>query len=651
MSDRSPALARVAVILVGLLATYLWLSLLAGPVLFGRGLLQGGRQLSSAQKQLSSGKIGNALELALSAAASAQRARAELSDPSPLLDVALAVPLVRDAMGELDHVVRAMELSADSAVGALSVVEDALGGGLVTADPQDPDSSVIDLERLRAAARTVSDVRVTTTSVIEELRKIELANLPGRARPRVRRAIEQAREAAERIEVAERGFTLLPSILGADGERNYLLGFQNPSEQRGTGGAILQFKVLTLDGGRLELGDVQGGETAGTVYNIDQDRRTYDIPLPDDAWLVRQIEDAQRFGNANWSPDWPLSAQLMIEYAYTSARENDDLQVPTFDGFIVVDPVAVEKMMPGVGTFTTAKSKDKITPRNVLEFVLYTAYGKYPLQAERRRVLGQIVNGFFTKALRSPRLEDFARGMGEALSQKNVQIWMKHPAAQRYIKQLGWSGEIEQAKGSDYLYVVEQNVGGNKLDYFDDHTNTVDVRIDGEDSVVSTEMRVHNGVFGPQPNWIMGDAGPLHRPMMNLYVPGDAELLSWDVEGERLDTPMPAVWTGGRPAEHLEAGKKVWSATLNLEPGEEGAVRFDYRAPSVVKNRDGRNVYRLVLQSQPKVDREDFMIRLALPDGATDVRTKGWRRDGAELIWEKELKSDIVLEASWEDAP
>jgi len=624
--------------------------LIASPYRLARGILEGGRQLSAAQTRLSGGKVGNALELTLAAKASADQAAAELSSPSPLLDLAIAIPQVRAAFGELDHVVRALELSGDSAAGALSVVEDALGGGLITKDPDDPDGgSIIDLERLQSAAATVTDVRRVTEEVISELEKINVDKLPRRVRPRVARSIEQAEEAAERIAIAERGLALLPSILGADGPRNYLLGFQNPSEQRGTGGAILQFKVLKLDGGRLELDDIQGGETAGTVYNIDQDRRTYDIPLPDDAWIVRELEDAQRFGNANWSPDWPLSARLMIEYAYTSARMNDDLQVPIFDGFIVVDPIAVQKMMPGVGSFTTPRSRDTITPKNVVDFVLYEAYGKYPRPAKRRAVLGQIVNGFFTEALRSPRLEDFARGMGEALTEKNVQIWMKDAAVQSFIKKMGWSGEIKKAKDSDYLFVVEQNVGGNKLDYFDSNVNTVDVEIEGRDAVVSTELRVHNGVFGPQPNWVMGDAGPLHRPMMNLYVPAGAELLSWDVEGERLDTPPPAAWTGGRPPEHFEAGKKVWSATLNLAANEEGAVRFGYRVPSVVRQRGDRNVYRLVVQSQPEVHPEELTVRLTLPQGATRVEAPGWERESEVLVWNRLLKGDQVLKVSWEE--
>jgi len=646
-SHRCPALAILAVILAALLAIFLWVRLLASPLKLATGLLNGGRQLSAAQNKMSRGNIGAALPLALSASAAADRARDELSGPGPLLDVAAAIPQVGDAMGELDHIVSAMDLSARAAVGALSVIEDALGGGLITDDPEDPDASIIDLARLQKAARTIVQTGDAARAVLAELRQIDLGNLPGRARPRVTRAIRQARDAIEQIETAERGFAVLPSILGADGPRNYLIGFQNPAEQRGTGGAILQFKVLSLDAGRFELGDIEGGEDAGTVYNIDQDRRTYDIPLPEDAWLVRQIEDAQRFGNANWSPDWALSAQLMIEYAYTSARENDDLEVPTFDGFIVVDPRAVEKMMPAVGAFTTKKSKDTITPRNVVNFLLYTAYGKYPNQGERRRALAQIVNAFFGRALRSPRLEEFASGMGEALTQKRVQIWMKDPAAQRFVEFMDWDGGIKRARGADYVYVVEQNVGGNKLDYFDAHSNSVDVTIEGDSARVSTEMRIHNGIFGPQPNWVVGDVGPLHRPMMSLYVPGTAELLDWEVEGERVDAPAPAVWSGGRPSEHLEAGKRVWTATLNLPAGEDGAIRYDYRVPSVVKTRGERNTYRLIVQSQPKVDPELLTVRLALPNDATGVEAKGWSRDGDVLVWDKPLRGDLVLEVSW----
>ena len=651
--DGRPApggLVAVAVILAALAAVLLWLSMLVAPHRLTTGLLEGTRQLSSAENSLSRGRTAAARDEILAATAAAERARAGVSAPNPLLDLISVLPPAGDALGETGHIVNAMELSAEAAAGTLAVADDALRGGLIARDPEDPDgASIVDMARLESAAKTIAAVGKAVRGVVAELSMIESDNLPARVRPEIRRALTDARAAVVRLRNAEDGFSILPTVLGADRPRTYLLGFQNPSEQRGTGGAILQFKILEMDDGRLALRDIQGEHAAGTVYNIDQDRRTYDIPLPDDAWMVREIEDAQRFGNSNWSPDWPLSARMMIEYAYTSAQEIDELEVPEFDGFIVVDPLAVEKMMAGVGPFRTTRSNHQITPRNVVNFVLHKAYGTYPSPRRRRRVLAQIVDGFFEKALDPPRPEELARGMGEALSDKNIQIWMKDQDVQRFIRRMNWGGEIKRAKGSDYIFVVEQNVGGNKLDYFDVHTNTMDVAIRGRRALVSTEMRVRNGVFGPQPHWIMGDAGPVHRPLMNLYVPRRAELLSWEVEGQRIDAPAPAVWSEGRPAEHFESGKKVWSATLLTPAQQEGGISFDYEVPDVVRKRGNRSVYRLVVQSQPKVNPEKLTIRLSLPEGATDVRAKGWKHTGDSLVWRRPLRGDMTLEVSWHE--
>jgi hypothetical protein len=185
----------------------------------------------------------------------------------------------------------------------------------------------------------------------------------------------------------------------------------------------------------------------------------------------------------------------------------------------------------------------------------------------------------------------------------------------------------------------------------------MDVEIDGSDARVSTEKRVWNNGVSPQPPYYLGDSQsnaacsssrcPTHKPMMNLYVQGDAELLAWDVEGDRLDTPAPAIWTDGIPPTHSELGKKVWSATLDIPPGEQGAFTLDYLVPGVVDAREGRQVYRLHVQHQPKVRPEGLVVRLQLPEGATEVKAPGWERDGDTLVWEEDLKRDMVLEVSW----
>ncbi|MDQ4094923.1 MAG: hypothetical protein M3174_01775, partial [Actinomycetota bacterium] len=269
-----------------------------------------------------------------------------------------------------------------------------------------------------------------------------------------------------------------------------------------------------------------------------------------------------------------------------------------------------------------------------------------------------VVDQFIDKLFNPAHPTELVSGMSKSLATKHMMIWMKDPQEQAFIERMNWDGAIEPAKGGDYLYWVEQNVGGNKFDYYTEHETSMDVQIEGSDALVSTETTIHNGTFFPQPSWAVGDSGlpapdgspptPMHEPMMNLYVPGNARRLDASVEGTRLDTPVPADWTNGNPPTHEESGKKVWSATLEIPPGEEASVGFDYRVPDVVREQDGRSSYTLTVQHQPRVRPETLEIRLSLPDDADAIVAPGWEREDDMLVWSKPLRSDMVLKVTWE---
>jgi hypothetical protein len=252
--------------------------------------------------------------------------------------------------------------------------------------------------------------------------------------------------------------------------------------------------------------------------------------------------------------------------------------------------------------------------------------------------------------------------MGKSLARKHMQVWLADPAEQAFVERMDWDGALQPATNADYLNVVQQNVGGNKLNYFESQTTAVDVALDGPDARVRTNVTIHNGVFLPQPRWSMGDTGPIHQPMVNVYVPGDAQLTGVSVpptcastqpvdrtlrEVCRRDTPAPAEWSGDRPPEHSELGKKVWPVTLDIPAGMEASATFDYVVPGVVRTAGGRSTYRLVVQHQPKLRPETLELRITLPDGAEGVRAPGFKRDGGALVWDKPLTTDLSLEVSW----
>lgn len=651
MTDRTgnAGLVRALAIVAGLVATYLWLSMLTAPVGLATGLLNAADHFAQAEKKLQAQAMKEARYETLAGVAAARRAERSFEDGGPLLDLASGLPTIGNALKEVDHLIAAAKLTGQAAEGTLDVAQNALRGPdkIIVKDPEDPKGgSQIRIERIEAIATTISEVRQAIDGVRRELESVKVGNLPRRARPEISEGIDKAKETDKLLADAEAGFEILPGLLGGNGPRTYFFGMQNSAEQRGPGGALLQFKLLQIVDGKPELLETTGG----TVYNVDKDRRTFDIPLPEDAWYVQAIEDAQRFGNANWSPDWPLSARLTLDYAKAG-----NANFPEVDGAIAVDPILMQKLVPGVGNFKTTGKNVFVDEEKIVHFLLYKAYASYPIPKVRRNHLEAVVDTFYERLLRPKHPTELVEGFGSALRQKHMQVWMRDPSEQAFIERMNWDGSIEQKKPGDYLYTVEQNVGGNKLDYFALNSNTVDVQLDGDDAAVTTEVAVENRVFFPQPLYPMGDTGKdiesqgHHLPMLNVYVPADAQLRLAQVEGERVDTPPGAAdWPApNQPAEHFEKGKKVWSATLRIPPGEVGSFRLGYLVPNAVVEEEGRRVYRLTVQRQPRVRVEQLTVRLTLPQGAGDVKAKGWKRDGDQLVWDHPLKEDVVLEVSW----
>lgn len=634
--------AGAAAVVAASIAIALWVSIFTNPMRLARGLLDARTHLSEAEKRLQQGEMKKGGLAAARAVAAATVAHDALEDPDPFLDLVRLVPRAARVLDEVPHLADAALSSAKAALSTAAIAQNVLRGpgAVIQPDPDDPKGgSIVRVERVRAIGTALAGVRDLVIDARRSLRAVEIADLPQRARSGVRNGIRTAAETKALLDDAVAGFAILPSFLGADEPRTYLIGMQNSAEQRGTGGAILQFALLAISEGKPSL-----PKTRGTIYKFDIERRQIDIPLPDDAWYVAAIPDAQRFGNSNWSPDWPLSARLLLRYGRAS-----DETFPDVDGVLAVDPLLMQELLPGIGKYQI-KSGNRITTKKVVHFVLYKAYASYPATPIRRHVLAQVVDGFYRGLLAPKHPTLLMQGFARSLAEKHVQVWLRDPAEQAFVARMNWDGGIAPAPRADYLSVVEQNVGGNKLDNFGNHTTTARVSFEGADALVSATAEVENRIFLPQPRWAMGDSGPIHLPMMNVYVPENAELTSWTVDGTRTDAnPPPAQWVDGRPPEYEENGKKVWPATLEIPPGESASITYDYRVPGVVATVAGRKVYRLTVQHQPRIRPERLIVSIRLPEGATGIRARGFERKGGVVVWDRPLRQDVTLEVSWRD--
>ena len=116
--ERTPAgLVATVAILASLGATLLWVHMLVAPWRLASGLVDAQRNLKKAEKALTAGSTKLARYYTLAASAGARRAENGLDGRSPLYDLARAVPVARDALGEVPHFVAAAKYSSDAAKG------------------------------------------------------------------------------------------------------------------------------------------------------------------------------------------------------------------------------------------------------------------------------------------------------------------------------------------------------------------------------------------------------------------------------------------------------------------------------------------------------------------------------------------------------
>ena len=193
-----------AALLAALLATFLWLNMLAGPWRLASGLADAKTQLSKAQKALSAGTTKEARYEALAARASVRRAQAGLDSHSPLLALAEIIPKVRDALSQVPHFVSAARYSSDAAIGTLNIAQNVLRG---------PDKvivktkggSQIRLDRVQAIGRTVGTVLEDIDKAKQQLQAVVMSKIPHRFRHAVADGIKKANKTQKLLAKARSG--------------------------------------------------------------------------------------------------------------------------------------------------------------------------------------------------------------------------------------------------------------------------------------------------------------------------------------------------------------------------------------------------------------------------------------------------------------
>jgi len=372
---------------------------------------------------------------------------------------------------------------------------------------------------------------------------------------------------------------LFASLAGSSGR--YLLVIQNPAELRATGGLIGAW-------GTLE-GSVRGLELTGLGTDVELPPGERPVATP--AEFVRRYG---RFGatrswaNANMSADFPSSARVLLALYEQRAGER-------LDGVVAIDARGLSYLLEVTGPVRSPP--ETLTADRFVSQALVEGY-KRPPRRRGELLIAAARAGW--RALSQPhQLPEVGRALGTAAADGHLRVYARRPALQRRAVAAGVAGRLERPAG-DYLQLVRQNAGANKLDYYASVRLRYDVRLRRDGSADATlSCRIGNRarpaslppyVIGPR---FGGEPPGLARSWVSAYSPRGA-------------TATGFAGPEGRTAESAEeVGHAVHAWFHPVAPGGHSSARLQLRLPRVV---DSQGRYHLLIQRQPSLQLERLTV-------------------------------------------
>ncbi|KRA25682.1 peptide synthetase [Microbacterium sp. Root61] len=519
------------------------------------------------------------------AQAAAESARSQLTDPAAAsgaidaiaADTAAARSLTSDPLWRLAEGLpwAGPQLSAVSTIAAS--LDDVAGSALAplvevassfSFDALRPQAGRIDLAgfvSLQDAATTGADGIAQAAASLDEIDHRPLVAPLRSAVDEVDGLLQQTRGATDAL---ARATLLLPSMLGADGPRNYLVLFQNNAEWRSLGGIPGAMAVIHTDGGAMSLA-AQGSSSDFTQYEASV------LPLSDEILAIYGDRPGKWIQNVTQVPDFAVSAELAKEMW---ARENGGQQV---DGVIALDPVVLSYMLAATGP-VPLPTGDVLTTENAVPLLLNDVYQRYQRPADQDLFFAAAAAAVFS-ALSDGTANptELVTALARAGDEHRLLMWSAHPEEQAIIAGTTLAGGLPVTDDATSTFGVYLNDGtGSKMDFYltaDSAAEWTQCTADAAGAAHGTaELTVTLTSNAPAdaaalPDYITGggvfDVPPgIARTVGYIYLPEGFELLDATLTGD------PGFGGG------VHDGRRVVSFTVDLAPGASATATIIARA-------------------------------------------------------------------------
>lgn len=435
-----------------------------------------------------------------------------------------------------------------------------------------PGSDGSDFGPLEDASPSISAAAHAVRLSADRLNQIDATRLWPQVAAPLTSAREQLQTVTGALDTASNAANIAPAMLGAQTPRSYLLIIQNNAETRASGGIPGALAVLSLDKGKLTLGEQSSASAVGVMAPV--------VPVEPEQQEIYSGRLGKFMQDVNLTPDFPtaaVTAQAMWERK-TGQR---------VDGVISVDPIALGYVLDATGAVNIRQPElvalaasglpTELTGQNVVQTLLSDVYARIEQPSLQDAYFAGVAQEIFL-ALSDGRgdAKGLIEGLTRGTAEGRVLVWSSLTAEQSVIAQYDLSGSIAGPSVAPAQFGVYFNDGtGAKMDYYVQRTVQL-IRECARDGYEQTTVRVTSTNTAPAdaamslPTYVTGGGVfgvPSGSVQTNIVAYGPA--LS-NVETAKIDgqsTNFASYGHNNRP---------VGTLAVRLAPGESKTVDFTF---------------------------------------------------------------------------
>lgn len=362
----------------------------------------------------------------------------------------------------------------------------------------------------------------------------------------VREGVDQVDEV---MSAAAPAISTLPTLLGADGEQNYLLVFQNNAETLALGGSAAAQTLVRVDGGSI----VMGGQGDSGNY---QNGVAVDVDVPSSAIELYTSYLVDHINTSMSRPDFPTAAKIM------RAWWQRDIAPDEIAGVISIDPLALSRILKATGPIELA-SGEVLSEDNAVSLLLSEVYGRWDSYEEP-----ELVDGFFADTAAAVfdkiatgdfDLKDMMWAITESASQGSVLVWSDDEQVADTIEGARISGVLPTVNSdTTTVGIYFNNSNGSKIDYFTETATAATATCEADTATFTATASLTLPLTQRQaealPRYVQSMTfGARFRDTIYIYGPPGTTLSDATFNGDEVSVTHRDIDDLGRPVVAFEA--------------------------------------------------------------------------------------------------